>query len=109
LFVFVWFFPNKIILYLKNLTTDNPGNFIIEAKWIILIMIIFAFSILIAAKIVIGKAEKNKDKAETKAKSIKIKRFLKLKKIYMMILKKGCSNGGFEQQKKNLLFKKKII
>ena len=68
MFVFVWFFPNKIILYLKTLTTDNPGNFIIEAKWIILIMIVFAFSILIVAKIVIGKAEKKKIRQRRKLK-----------------------------------------
>jgi len=66
------FTTNKLSQY-GSLTADNPGNFTIEAKWIILIVIVFAFSILIVSKIVIDKAEKNKNKLDTKTKTKKKK------------------------------------
>jgi uncharacterized membrane protein len=70
-------------------------------------MIIFAFSILIVAKIVIGKAEKNKNKAETKAKAKKIKSDKKSKSkkisetkkdIHDDIEKEGFERGGSNDQ-----------
>ncbi|PNX48722.1 MAG: hypothetical protein BV457_03145 [Thermoplasmata archaeon M9B1D] len=97
------FTTNKLSQY-GSLTTDNTGNFIIEAKWIILIMIIFAFSILIVSKIVIDKAEKNKKKAETKAKKIKSDKKSKRKKT-----SKTKKDGSEEIEKEidKLLAKKK--
>jgi len=55
-------------------------------------VIIFAFSRLIVAKIVIGKAEKNKNKAETKAKAKKIKSDKKSKSKKTSETKKDIHN-----------------
>jgi len=58
---------NKLKLH-GPMTTGDPIKLIIETRWIILITIVFAFSILIVSKIVIDKAGKNKKNIETKIK-----------------------------------------